>query len=113
FGSGGPIVAYNWTIQKPGGTDTRSGPTVQYNWNAPGTYNVSLTVIDSDAQTGSTTTSVNVANAGTGTINVATNLPAASVTLAGPSTYSGSGTSFSIPNAPAGTYTAAFGDVNG
>jgi RHS repeat-associated protein len=44
----------------------------------------------------------------TGTINVTTNLNASTFSLTGPASYSGSGTSFSQPNAPAGTYTIVF-----
>jgi hypothetical protein len=45
------------------------------------------------------------------TINVTTNLGAATFSITGPASYSGSGTSFSTANAPAGTYTATFGAV--
>jgi hypothetical protein len=49
----------------------------------------------------------------TGTINVTTNLPAATFTITGPATYSGSGTSFTETGAPAGTYTVTFGSSSG
>ena len=45
----------------------------------------------------------------TGTINVTTNLPAATFTITGPATYNGSGTSFIQTNAPVGTYTITYG----
>jgi len=48
-----------------------------------------------------------------GTIQVTTNLPAASFSITGPTTYSGSGTSFTQANAPAGVYTITFGPVAG
>ena len=57
----GSVVAYNWTIQKPGGADILSGPTLQYTWTQPGTYQVILTVTDNDGQTGITSQSVSVA----------------------------------------------------
>lgn len=50
----------------------------------------------------------------TGTINATTNLPAATFTIAkadGSATYSGSGTSATFNNAPAGIYTITFGSV--
>jgi hypothetical protein len=46
-----------------------------------------------------------------GTLRVTTNLAAASFTISGPATYSGSGTSFTKFNAPAGSYTVAFAPV--
>jgi hypothetical protein len=48
-----------------------------------------------------------------GTISVTTNLSAATFTITGPATYSGSGTSKTISNAPIGTYTITFGPVSG
>jgi len=47
----------------------------------------------------------------TGTINVTTNLSAATFTLTGPVTLSGSGTVFTKSNIPVGTYTLKFHDV--
>lgn len=49
----------------------------------------------------------------TGTINVTTNLPSATFTITGPTTYTGSGTSFNEPNAPAGKYVLHFNSVLG
>ncbi len=46
-------------------------------------------------------------------INVATNLSAATFTITGPATYTGSGTSFIQANAPPGTYTITYGPVAG
>lgn len=43
-----------------------------------------------------------------GTIDVTTNLPTATFTIAGPATYTGGGTSFTQTNAPVGTYTVTF-----
>ena len=50
----------------------------------------------------------------TGTIiEVSTNLEAATFTIIGPASYSGSGTSWSVTDAPIGSYTIIYGDVNG
>jgi hypothetical protein len=49
----------------------------------------------------------------TGTINVTTNLPSATFTITGPATYSGSGTTFTQTDAPAGTYTITYGTLTG
>jgi len=49
----------------------------------------------------------------TGTIAVTTNLSAATFTVAGPATYTGTGTSATFPNAPVGSYTITFGPVAG
>jgi len=48
----------------------------------------------------------------TGTINVSTNLAAATFTITGPATFSGSGTSATFNNAPVGTYTIAYVGVS-
>jgi hypothetical protein len=48
-----------------------------------------------------------------GTIDVTTNNDAASFTITGPDTYSGTGRSFSVSGATVGTYTVEFGDVAG
>jgi hypothetical protein len=47
----------------------------------------------------------------TATINVTTNNPAATFDITGPASYSGSGTSWSMSDAPTGTYQIVFGDV--
>ena len=49
----------------------------------------------------------------TGTINVTTNLAAASFSITGQAVYDGSGTSFTEANAPAGQYTIKYGAVAG
>jgi len=49
----------------------------------------------------------------TGTITVSTNVAAASFTLVGPATYSGSGASWSQASAPMGPYTITYNDVPG
>jgi hypothetical protein len=46
-------------------------------------------------------------------ITVSTNLAAATFTITGPATYSGSGTYFSVMTAPAGVYTITYGAVPG
>jgi hypothetical protein len=48
-----------------------------------------------------------------GTIEVTTNLEQATFTLNGPASYTGSGMSWSVTDAPVGTYTIIFGDVTG
>ncbi|MEK7399272.1 MAG: hypothetical protein AAB116_20220 [Candidatus Poribacteria bacterium] len=48
-----------------------------------------------------------------GTINVSTNLAQAAFNLTGATNYSGSGTSWTQPNAPAGQYTITYGAVQG
>ena len=47
----------------------------------------------------------------TGTINVSTNLSGATFTITGPAMYSGGGTSFTQPNAPAGPYKITYNPV--
>ncbi len=48
-----------------------------------------------------------------GTVSVTTNLATANFTIAGPTNYSGSGTSFTQTNAAVGTYTVTYGAVAG
>jgi uncharacterized repeat protein (TIGR03803 family) len=48
-----------------------------------------------------------------GTISVATNLSAATFTVTGPATFSGTGTSATFTNVPVGMYTTTFGPVTG
>ncbi|MCX6632835.1 MAG: hypothetical protein NTW28_34990 [Candidatus Solibacter sp.] len=48
-----------------------------------------------------------------GTISVTTNLSSAMFSITGPATYSGSGTSLAISNAPSGQYTITYGAVAG
>ncbi len=48
-----------------------------------------------------------------GVINVTTNLAEATFTINGPESYSGSGTSWTVTDAPIGTYVIVFGDVQG
>lgn len=52
-------------------------------------------------------------NLSVGTITVATNNSAATFNIAGPATYSGSGTSWSQANAPVGTYTITYDTIPG
>ena len=47
-----------------------------------------------------------------GRVEVYTNMESATFTISGPATYSGSGTFWSISNAPSGTYTITYGSVN-
>jgi len=65
------------------------------------------------AQTCQATMSACQAGTASGTINVSTNLAAATFTITGPATYMGTGTSFMQTNAPAGEYTIVFGAVAG
>jgi hypothetical protein len=51
-------------------------------------------------------------SATTGTISVTTDNSAATFTITGPATYTGSGTSFTQPNAPVGSYTVHYGAVS-
>ncbi len=48
-----------------------------------------------------------------GTINVTTNLQASAFTINGPASYTGSGTGWTAAEAPIGTYTIIYGDVEG
>ena len=57
---GDSIIEYRWTIQKPGGTDTLLGEKVTYGWNQASSFQVTLTVTDSDGQTGTAGTTINV-----------------------------------------------------
>jgi hypothetical protein len=59
------------------------------------------------------TLTVDPAPAPTGTLKVATNLAAASFTITGPATYTGTGTSFTQLAAPTGTYTITCNPVPG
>jgi hypothetical protein len=52
-------------------------------------------------------------NISTGNITVTTNLPNATFTITGPTTFSGSGTSFTRTNVPVGSYTITYGAVQG
>ncbi|MEN8263117.1 MAG: FG-GAP-like repeat-containing protein [Nitrospirota bacterium] len=81
---------------------------------AEGTYTGSIRINGAGA-TGSPATiavTLNVLSI-TGTINVTTNLPGATFIINGPASYSGSGTSWSVTDAPVGTYIIVFGDVGG
>ncbi len=49
----------------------------------------------------------------TGTINVITNLDAATFSIAGPISYRGGGKLWSVPNAPVGDYEITYGEVEG
>lgn len=55
----------------------------------------------------------NVTVVAVGTISVTTNNANATFTVVGPSTYSGSGTSWSQSNVPVGTYSITFGVISG
>jgi sugar lactone lactonase YvrE len=48
-----------------------------------------------------------------GTIDVTTNLAEATFTINGPASYSSSGTSWTVTDAPVGTYAIVYGDVDG
>jgi hypothetical protein len=52
-------------------------------------------------------------NAASGTISVTTDNSGSTFTISGPATYSGSGLSWSQPNAPVGTYTITYGSITG
>ena len=72
---------------------------------------INVTVTDTSAT--ATTICAGSATAPTGTISVSTNLSAATFTITGPATFSGSGTSATFNNAPVGAYTITFGAVAG
>lgn len=62
---------------------------------------------------GGTITFTGTYTASVGTITVTTNNAAATFTITGPTTYSGSGTSWTQNDAPIGTYTITFGEIPG
>jgi hypothetical protein len=64
-------------------------------------------------QTGGTINFSGLYQLETGTITVTTNRAESTFTLSGPASYSGSGTSWSVSDAPVGTYDITFGDVPG
>jgi T5SS/PEP-CTERM-associated repeat protein len=72
-------------------------------------YSVTLVSHEDDG----TSDCANLAVTWGGSINVTTNLSAATFTITGPATFSGSGTSFTQNNAPAGAYTIQYGAVTG
>ncbi len=55
----GSIVSYSWNF---GDGSSATGASASHVFNAPGDYNVSLTVTDNDGLTGSTSTSISVDN---------------------------------------------------
>ncbi len=60
---GDSLTAYRWDIaNSTGGTDTVYGPIIQYTWTQAGQYSATLTVTDSDGQTGATSATVTVGN---------------------------------------------------
>ena len=71
--------------------------------------NLSQTIVNS----GDTIAFTGTYNLSVGTIIVTTNSATATFTITGPATYSGSGTSWSQSNAPAGTYTITYDSVTG
>lgn len=95
---------------------------------APDTINVSVDVsglsegiytgninITSEGATGSPATVAITLNitVDKGTINVITNLDTATFIINGPASYSGSGTIWTVTDAPIGTYIIIYGDVEG
>jgi hypothetical protein len=79
-----------------------------------GIYSGSITV-SGEGATGSPVTipvTLNVIRV-TGTINITTNLAEATFIINGPASYNGSGTRWTVTDAPVGTYIIIFGDVDG
>ncbi|MGI8746650.1 MAG: putative Ig domain-containing protein [Bryobacteraceae bacterium] len=106
YGTGIPIVSYQWTIQGPSRPSTLIGPTVRYTGNQVGAYQLTLKVADNDGQTGTASTTFNVSGvpslrlscpAGTGTVNAP--YVSALVASGGSSPYSSFGlSSGSLPS---------------
>ncbi len=103
-------------------TYTGSGTTWSQS-NAPvGIYTITYDPIPgydtpaSETQTlvsGGTITFTGLYDLSVGTITVTTNNTAATFTLTGPATYTGSGISWSQSNAPVGIYTITYGSISG
>ena len=97
-------------VTAPTGTVTGSGVvryTVDANLTASARYGT-LTIAEK-----SYSVAQGAAAFPSGGIQVTTNKTAASFQLSGPSYYSGSGTSYSVSAAPAGSYTITYGAVSG
>ncbi len=80
---------------------------------AVGTYSGVITVSASGVIGDGSTITVNLTITPTTKIAVDANLPEAKFTVAGPKTYSGSGSSWSVEDAPAGDYEVVFEAVDG
>lgn len=118
----GTGLAAPFTITGPNSfTFNGTGPSATASSLAAGTYTVTFNALSGYATptaqqvtvttTGQTVTGVYQPQ--TGTINVTTNIAAATFTITGPANYSGSGQSFTKTGAPAGSYTISFGAVSG
>jgi PKD repeat protein len=59
---GGDITSYEWDWDSDGTVDNRTGPVVNFIYWKPGTYNISLTVSDSEGSSNSTNRTVEVSN---------------------------------------------------
>ncbi|VVB86917.1 Uncharacterised protein [uncultured archaeon] len=114
-------TAANFTLTGPA---TYSGNGTSWSQaDAPiGTYTITFDPIPGydtppgDTQTlvnGGTITFTGLYNLSVGTITVTTNNSAATFTVTGPATYTGSGTSWSQADAPAGIYTITFVPIPG
>jgi len=79
----------------------------------PGTYTGHITVTAEGANGSPATITVNLEIRNSRRIAISTNLESASFTITGPATYEGSGTTYVIEDAPAGTYTVTFKHVKG
>jgi hypothetical protein len=79
----------------------------------PGTYTGHITVTADGANGSPATITVNLEIKTSRRIAVSTNLESASFTITGPASYEGSGTTYVIEDAPAGTYTVTFKHVKG
>jgi hypothetical protein len=113
------LQAASFTVSGPAAFSGSGTSFSQYN-ASPGTYTITYAAVpgystppsQSKMLTGGSTIAF-TGNYQGGSVNVTTNLPTATFAITGSASFSGSGTSFSQPNAPAGTYTVAFGDVVG
>jgi hypothetical protein len=78
-----------------------------------GQYTGAITVTSGCATGSPAEATVNLTYIKGGTISVSTNVAEATFTIAGPETFTGSGTSYVVDAVPEGSYTITFGEVPG
>jgi len=78
-----------------------------------GTYTGRITVSSPNAQGSPKVVDVSLSVISAGNIYVTTNLSTAKFTITGPATYTGSGMSYMVENAPSGEYTIKYEEVPG